>query len=137
MQTPLVFVGIDVSKARLDVVRPSDERTSVPYDAHGITTLLAQLTQVQPTRIVMEATGGLERLLLRALVDAALPVIVVNPRQVPAGDGAIDKNGTLLGTIETGQPTSNVAWGEDGQTLFITSGSSVYRLCLTTSGARY
>ena len=82
-QTPLVFVGIDVSKARLDVgVRPSDERISVPYDAHGITTLIAQLTQVQPTRIVMEATGGLERLLLRALVDAALPVIVVNPRQV-------------------------------------------------------
>ena len=66
-QTPLVFVGIDVSKARLDVgVRPSDERISVPYDAHGITTLIAQLTQVQPTRIIMEATGGLERLLLRA-----------------------------------------------------------------------
>lgn len=81
MQTPLVFVGIDVSKARLDVgVRPSDERRSVPYDAHGITTLIAQLTQVQPTRIVMEATGGLERPLVRALVDAA--VIVVNPRQV-------------------------------------------------------
>lgn len=37
---------------------------------------------MQPTQIVMEATGGLERLLLRALVDAALPVIVVNPRQV-------------------------------------------------------
>ena len=56
MQTPLVFVGIDVSKARLDVgVRPSDERTSVPYDAHGITTLIAQLTQMQPTQIVMEA----------------------------------------------------------------------------------
>ena len=83
MQTPLVFVGIDVSKARLDVgVRPSDERTSVPYDAHGITTLIAQLTQGQPTRIVLEATGGLERPLVRALVDAALPVIVVNSRQV-------------------------------------------------------
>ena len=83
MQTPLVFVGIDVSKARLDVgVRPSDERTSVPYDAPGIATLLVQLTQLQPTRIVMEATGGLERPLVRALVDAALPVIVVNPRQV-------------------------------------------------------
>lgn len=83
MQTPLVFVGIDVSKARLDVgVRPSDERTSVPYDAPGIATLLVQLTQLQPTRIVMEATGGLERPLVRALMDAALPVIVVNPRQV-------------------------------------------------------
>jgi transposase len=99
MQTPLVFVGIDVSKARLDVgVRPSDERTSVPYDAHGITTLIAQLTQMQPTRIVMEATGGLERLLLRALVDAALPVIVVNPRQVrdfAKATGQLAKTDTL------------------------------------------
>jgi len=83
MQTPLVFVGIDISKARLDVgVRPSGAQTSVPYDAPGITTLIAQLTQAQPTRIVVEATGGWERPLLRALVDAALPVIAVNPRQV-------------------------------------------------------
>jgi transposase len=99
MQTPLVFVGIDVSKVRLDVgVRPSDERTSVPYDAHGITTLIAQLTQVQPTRIVIEATGGLERRLLRALVDAALPVIVVNPRQVrdfAKATGQLAKTDTL------------------------------------------
>jgi gluconolactonase len=55
----------------------------------------------------------------------------------PGGLSVIAPNGTLLGTIETGQPTSNVAWGEDGQTLFITGGSSVYRLRLTTSGARY
>jgi gluconolactonase len=55
----------------------------------------------------------------------------------PGGLSVIASDGTLLGTIETGQPTSNVAWGEDGQTLFITGGSSVYRLHLTTSGARY
>jgi len=99
MQTPLVFVGIDVSKARLDVgVRPSDERTSVPYDAPGIATLLVQLTQLQPTRIVMEATGGLERPLVRALMDAALPVIVVNPRQVrdfAKATGQLAKTDTL------------------------------------------
>lgn len=83
MQTPLVCVGIDISKARLDVnVRPSGKSTSVSYDAAGITALIGQLTEVPPTRIVVEATGGLERPLLRALVDAALPVIVVNPRQV-------------------------------------------------------
>lgn len=83
MQTPLICVGIDISKARLDVhVRPSGTSTSVPYDAAGITALIGQLTAVPPTRIVVEATGGLERPLLRALVDAALPVIVVNPRQV-------------------------------------------------------
>ena len=80
MQTPLVFVGIDVSKARLDVaVRPSGELSSVTYDANGITTVLAQL---RPRLIVVDATGGLERPLLRALVDDAVPVIVVNPRQV-------------------------------------------------------
>jgi transposase len=83
MQTPSVVVGIDVSKVRLDVaVRPSGELHSVTYDADGITTMVTQLSQVQPTRIVVEATGGLERPLVRALVDAALPVIVVNPRQV-------------------------------------------------------
>ncbi len=55
----------------------------------------------------------------------------------PGGLSVIAPDGTLLGTIETGQPTSNVAWGEDGRTLFITGGSSVYRVRLTTSGARY
>lgn len=55
----------------------------------------------------------------------------------PGGLSVIAPDGTLLGTIETGQPTSNVAWGEDGRTLFITGGSSIYRLRLTTAGARY
>lgn len=83
MQTPLVCVGIDISKARLDVhVRPSGTSTSVSYDAAGITALIGPLSEVPPTRIVVEATGGLERPRLRALVDAALPVIVVNPRQI-------------------------------------------------------
>jgi gluconolactonase len=55
----------------------------------------------------------------------------------PGGLSVIGPDGTLLGTIETGQPTSNVAWGEDGRTIFITGGSAVYRLRLTTTGARY
>jgi len=54
----------------------------------------------------------------------------------PGGLSVIAPDGTLLGTIETGPPTSNVAWGEDGKTLFITGGSSVYRLRLTTGAAR-
>jgi gluconolactonase len=54
----------------------------------------------------------------------------------PGGLSVIAPDGTLLGTIETGQPTSNVAWGEDGHTLFITGGNSVYRLRLSTAGAR-
>ncbi|WP_455377229.1 SMP-30/gluconolactonase/LRE family protein [Petrachloros mirabilis] len=55
----------------------------------------------------------------------------------PGGLSVIAPDGTLLGTIETGQPTSNVAWGEDGSTLFITGGSAVYRLHVSTSGAGY
>ncbi len=55
----------------------------------------------------------------------------------PGGLSVIAPDGTLLGMIDTGQPTSNVAWGEDGRTLFITGGGSVYRLRLTTRGARY
>jgi gluconolactonase len=55
----------------------------------------------------------------------------------PGGVTVIASDGTLLGTIETGQPTSNVAWGEDGKTLFITGGTSVYRLRVTTEGAHF
>ncbi|HSF68303.1 MAG TPA: SMP-30/gluconolactonase/LRE family protein [Nitrospiraceae bacterium] len=55
----------------------------------------------------------------------------------PGGVSVIASDGTLLGTIETGQPTSNVAWGEDGKTLFITGGRSVYRLRVTTEGTSF
>lgn len=83
MQTPSVVVGIDVAKAHLDVaVRPSGEPLSVSYDTTRITAVITRLSQLRPTRIVLEATGGMERSLVRALVEAALPVIVVNPRQV-------------------------------------------------------
>jgi transposase len=83
MTNPPSFVGIDVSKAQLDVaVSPSGERDTLVHDAAGIDTVVARLGHVQPTLIVLEATGGLERPLVRALVAAALPVIVANPRQV-------------------------------------------------------
>lgn len=46
-------------------------------------------------------------------------------------------DGTHLANITTGQPTTNMAWGEDGRTLFVTGGSSVYRIRVATKGARY
>ena len=83
MQTALVCVGIDISKAQLDIaVEPGGESLTVPYNGPGLATLITRLSQLAPRRSVVEATGGLERALLRALVDAALPVIAVNPRQV-------------------------------------------------------
>jgi transposase len=77
------FVGIDVSKAMLDVaLRPSGELWRCANDAVGITELVGQLQPLAPHLIVLEATGGLERLVVAALALAGLPVAVVNPRQV-------------------------------------------------------
>lgn len=77
------FIGIDVSKARLDVaMRPSGENESVSNDQPGIKALVKRLSELQPALIVLEATGGVERQLTRALASAELPVVVVNPRQV-------------------------------------------------------
>jgi len=77
------WVGIDVAKATLDVqVRPSDERWTVANDEAGIRTLVEQLRAVAPQQVVLEATGGYELAVVSALAAAALPVVVVNPRQV-------------------------------------------------------
>ena len=82
MEISNVFVGIDVSKARLDVaMRPSGETPSVAHDEAGISALVKRLRAVQPALIVLEATGGMERQITRALASAELPVVVVNPRQ--------------------------------------------------------
>ena len=76
------FVGIDVAKAQLDIaVRPSGERWAVPNDADGVVTLVERLQTLHPTLIVLEATGGLERIAAAALATAGLPVVIVNPRQ--------------------------------------------------------
>jgi len=78
-----IFVGIDVSKARLDVaIGRSGERESVVNDKAGIKTLLKRLGEIKPALIVLEATGGVERSVTRALASAELAVVVVNPRQV-------------------------------------------------------
>lgn len=83
MEVSLIFVGIDVSKAQLDVgIRPTGERESFTNDKVGIKTLVKRLAKIEPTLIVLEATGGYERQVTRALVSADLPVVVVNPRQV-------------------------------------------------------
>ena len=77
------FVGIDVSKAQVDVaVRPTGQRWVVSYDETGIKELVSQMVDLGPAMVLLEATGGLELPLVAALAAAALPVVVVNPRQV-------------------------------------------------------
>jgi len=81
MSEPQVFVGIDVSKAQLDVaLRPTEDHWHVSNDEVGILGLVERLQAVQPTLIVLEATGGLEVPVAGALAEAGLPVVVVNPR---------------------------------------------------------
>ena len=81
MTTPAdVAVGIDVAKAQVDVaVEPTGATWTEPRSPAGLRRLQAQLQALQPSRIVLEATGGYERAVVAALAD--LPVVVVNPRQ--------------------------------------------------------
>jgi transposase len=73
---------MDGAKAPLDIaLRPSGERWTVPHDPNGVTTLVERMQTLQPPRIVLEATGGLERMVPSALATAGLPVVVVHPRQ--------------------------------------------------------
>lgn len=77
------FVGIDVAKATLDLaVLPDEETWTVPNEEAGLADLLPRLAGLQPTLLVLEATGGFEHALVAALVQVGLPVVVVNPRQV-------------------------------------------------------
>src|ERR687885_165557 len=76
-------ISIDVAKAQLDIaVRPSGEQWTATNDEAGVSTLVARLHALHPTLVVLEATGGREVPLVAALAEAAVPVAVVNPRQV-------------------------------------------------------
>lgn len=76
------YVGIDVSKHRLDVALSKGEAFAISYDETGLKALLAQMTALAPQLIILEATGGLQIRAAGELAAAGLPVAVVNPRQV-------------------------------------------------------
>ena len=83
MSTAETFIGIDVSKQQLDVFcRPTGMTFNESNTPSGIAALINQLQKQRPQLIVLEATGGLERALVLALVAVQLPVVVVNPRQI-------------------------------------------------------
>jgi len=78
----ICFVGIDVSKDLLEIaVRPSGEQWSIENDPLQFPALVERLTELTPSRIILEATGGLETLVASHLGAAGLPVCVINPRQ--------------------------------------------------------
>jgi transposase len=84
-QSPIApsFVGIDVSKDRLDVhVCPTGHAFAVMRDGRGLEQLVNDLRRLAPTLIMLEATGGFEITVAAALANAGLPLAVVNPRQI-------------------------------------------------------
>jgi len=83
MKSSVSFVGIDVSKARLDVAwRPEATFKSFDNNEAGFQQLIECLSNTSPSRIVLEATGGLEMPVAASLANAGLPVVIVNPRHV-------------------------------------------------------
>jgi transposase len=86
------FVGIDVSKARVDVhVRPDGAAFGSTTDPEGLGALVARLRPLSPCLVVLEASGGYEGVVAAALTEAGLPVAIVNPRQVRKFAGAIGR----------------------------------------------
>jgi transposase len=80
---PERFVGIDVSKAALDVhVRPDGTARRFDNTPDGIAALVEWIAPVAPTLVVLEATGGYESAAVAALSVAGRPVVLVNPKRV-------------------------------------------------------
>ena len=77
------WIGIDVSKDKLDVYELSTETyTSYSNDAVGIEALSQWLLNRPHPAIVCEATGGYEAMMALRLHQLGLRVSVVNPRPV-------------------------------------------------------
>ena len=102
MEAIALTVGIDVSKDRLDVhvrgreegsgeERFGEERFDLPRDTEGIAALAERLRALAPGAIGLEATGGLEAVVVASLAEAGLPVVVVNPAQVRAFANALGR----------------------------------------------
>jgi len=78
-----IFVGIDISKSRLDVaISPGNQTFNCPNNEAGIQQLVRRLQKFNPKIILLEATGGYEFLIVAALREAELPACFINPRLV-------------------------------------------------------
>lgn len=78
-----IYVGIDVSKARLDIaVHASSMAWTESHDGPGLARLVERLKALRPARVVVEASGGWERPVVVELAAAGLLVAVVNPKRV-------------------------------------------------------
>jgi transposase len=78
-----IFVGIDISKAWLDIaVHEKEETFRASNDEAGMGGLVKRLKKMKASLIVLEPTGGFEMLVVAELTHAGLPVAVVNAKRV-------------------------------------------------------
>ena len=82
--TVTVFVGIDVSKDHLDVhFLESAKHMVVENKTQAISKLIVKkISDPATTLVVLEATGGYESVVVKALQEHKIPVAIVNPRRV-------------------------------------------------------
>jgi transposase len=78
-----IYIGIDLSQENLDIAAyPTGQIWQHKNNRRGIVKTVAKLKAINPTLIVMEATGGLEIPLRQALDETGLAVAVVNPKRI-------------------------------------------------------
>jgi transposase len=77
-------VGVDICKRYLDAAGTREKAFRVANDTSGRQTMVERLKALDVSCVVLEATGGLERPLLEALLTAGLPASIVNPARVRA-----------------------------------------------------
>jgi len=95
-----LYIGIDVSKDSLEVAFGCDgEVRQLANRDHAITALAAELKKLGPELVVMEASGGYERMVTALLWEAALPVVVANPACGPCGQPAATDSGLTNNTV--------------------------------------
>jgi transposase len=77
-----VWVGIDISKAHVDVAVYGGAQWRETTDSGGLARVTSQLVDLRTTLVVMEASGGYEVPVAAVLAAAGVAVAIVNPRQV-------------------------------------------------------
>lgn len=83
MNQSQINIGIDTSQAQLDIaVRPTNVFFSVPNTEKGIKDAIKRILLINPTRVLIEATGRLEMPFACAAFDASLPVVICNASRV-------------------------------------------------------
>jgi transposase len=126
VQDEKCYIGIDVSKANLDVyVLPWKKFMQFKNDAKGISKLVKKLHSLAPSIVAMEATGGYEQLLAQSLSISELPVAIMNPRQIrdfAKSRGILAKTDrldaeTIALFAEERKLTANFVYNEDQQQL--------------------